>query len=182
MPGVDLWKDEPDAFAAASLFGEVTGTRPNGPLTIPTDTGKMDVLRPGSAEGWLFPANLTLLANLCGTPWMPDPTGAILVIEEIGEEAYRVDRLLSQLWNAGVLGSIAGLVFGAFTGTEPKRISIDPLPIEEVFAEYVQRADVPTLAGLPYGHIQSKLTLPVGVSARVDAEGGELHIMESGVA
>lgn len=176
MPGVDMWTEEPEPFAEESFLrataGNWSGMLPNPPED-PPPTG----LFPGKAEGRLLPANLTLLAALCGTPYMPDPDGAILLIEEIGEEAYRVDRLLSQLWNAGILKRISGLALGAFTGTDPTRISIDPLPIGEVFAEYVRRAAVPAVQGIPYGHIARKLTLPVGAPARIDGEAGTIELL-----
>lgn len=175
MPGVDLWEPEPDAFAEQSFLRAVAGDwvgALNSPAGAPAPSG----LFPGTAEGPLLPANLTLLASLCGTPYMPNPDGAILLIEEIGEEAYRVDRLMSQLWNSGILQRIGGLALGAFTGTDPTRISIAPLPIEEVFAEYVRRAGIPAVQGIPYGHIRQKLTLPVGAPARINGNTGTLEI------
>ncbi len=180
MPGVDMWSDEVDEFAIQGFLSALTSTEPLGEISSSEEEG-IRPLHPGNAEGHLVPANLTLLASLCGTPYMPDMNGAILLIEEIGEEAYRVDRLLSQLWNGGILKHIVGLAFGAFTGTDPKRISVDPLPIEEVFEEYIRRADLPAISGVPYGHIKGKLTLPVGVRARIDGTNGKLELLESGV-
>ena len=180
MPGVDFWNDEPERYTTDSFFRAVSDNQPAGILTSPDGTVESVGLRPGVVEGKLIPANLTLLATLCGSPYIPEMQGVILLIEEIGEEAYRVDRLLSQLWNAGILKSIGGLAFGAFTGTDPKRISVDPLPIEEVFDEYIARANVPTIKGISYGHISSKLTLPVGIPARLDGRAGTLELLESG--
>ena len=180
MPGVDMWSDEVDPFAIDSLLATLTTAQPISISSSREDEG-ITSLYPGKAEGQLIPVNLTLLATLCGTPYVPDMNGAILLIEEIGEEAYRVDRLFSQLWNSGILKQISGLAFGAFTGTDPKRISVDPLPIEEVFKEYVERAKVPTIYGVPYGHIKRKLTLPVGVQARLDGTSGYLKLLETGV-
>ena len=176
MPGVDMWEDEPDPYAMRSFLGAISGTTSPGPVLPPDEDEPITGRFPGTAVGPLIPDNLTLLAALCGTPYLPDMNGAILLIEEIGEEAYRVDRLLSQLWNAGILKKIAGLAFGAFTGTEPKRISIDPLPIDEVFREYIDRSGVPTVSGVPYGHITRKVTLPVGLQARIDGTEGRLEV------
>ena len=181
LPGVDFWKDMIDQFAEESFWRILTDPEPIGPVVQPPDQ-PLTCIQPGTAEGYLVPANLTLLASIVGTPWFPPLDGAILVIEEIGEEAYRVDRLLAQLWNAGALSNLAGLVFGAFTGAAPKRISVDPLPIEEVFAEYARRVARPTVQGLLYGHIATKLTLPLGVRARLDANAGSLEIIDSAVA
>jgi muramoyltetrapeptide carboxypeptidase len=180
MPGVDFWSESIDPFAEESFWRAVTDTRPIGPIRQP-EGHPIVGLRSGVAEGRLVAGNLTLLAALVGTRYLPKMDGAILLVEEIGEEAYRVDRLLSQLYNAGILGRIAGLAFGAFTDAGPKRVSVDPLPVEEVFSEYVERAGVPAIGGLLYGHIPTKLTLPVGVQVRIDGGRGEMKVLEAGV-
>lgn len=181
MPGVDFWNTgNIDPFAEEWFWRCVTSPRPLGRIRQPEEypiTG----LAPGTAEGALLAGNLTLLASITGTPYLPKPSGTILLIEEIGEEAYRVDRLLAQLHNAGVLKKIAGLAFGAFTGTKPTRVSVDPLPMEEVFAEYVHRAGVPAVGGILYGHITTKLTLPLGLRTRIDGKRGTMQVLEGGV-
>ncbi len=175
MPGVDFWQDDIDAFAERSFWTAVTSAEPLGPIVQP-ESHQLTPLRDGVARGRLIPANLTLLTALLGTPYLPDLAGAILLIEEIGEETYRLDRHLSQLDNAGVLRSIAGLAFGAFTGTEPKRVSVDPLPLDAVLSHYLDRAGVPAVGGILYGHIDTKLTLPVGAPAMIDGSRGELVV------
>jgi muramoyltetrapeptide carboxypeptidase len=180
MPGVDFWDETIDAFAEQSFWQAVTSTEPPGVISQPTDH-PVTPLHPGTAEGWLLPANLTLLTTIVGTPYLPDLTGAVLLIEEIGEEAYRLDRHLSQLYNAGVLNRINALALGAFTGTDAKRISVDPLPVEEVFNEYISRAAVPAIGGVLYGHIDTKLTLPLGVRVRVDGDTGAMEVCDAGV-
>lgn len=182
MPGVDFWNAGAiDPFAEESFWRAVTSARPLGAVKQP-DEHPITGCAPGTAEGPLLAGNLTLLTALVGTPYLPKPDGAVLIVEEIGEEAYRVDRLLSQLWNAGILRKIAGLGFGAFTDAKPTRVSVDPLPMEEVFTEYIRRAAVPTVQGLLFGHIATKLTLPVGARARIDGRRGTLRLLEAGVA
>jgi muramoyltetrapeptide carboxypeptidase len=182
MPGVDFWKDdENDAFAEESFWRAVTSAKPLGTIRQPEESPIVG-LRKGVAEGWLLAGNLTLLAAITGTPYLPKPEGALLLVEEIGEEAYRVDRLLSQLYNAKILSKVSALAFGAFTDTKPTRVSVEPLPIEDVFAEYVRRAAVPAIGGLLYGHIPTKLTLPLGVHARLDGTRGTLKLLEAGVS
>lgn len=181
MAGVDFWDTgNLDPLAEETFWRAITSTRPLGTIRQPEES-PIEGLAKGSAEGWLLAGNLTLLATITGTPYMPKSNGAILLIEEIGEEAYRVDRLLSQLWNAGTLRSINGLAFGAFTGTRPTRVSVDPLPLEEVLGEYVRRANVPSIGGLLYGHIKKKLTLPIGARVRIDGTRGTMRVLEGGV-
>jgi len=181
MPGVDFWNHaEIDPLAEESFWRALTSPKPLGKIAQPPEH-PIRGLHKGTAEGWLLCGNLTLLANIVGTPYLPKPNGAVLMVEEIGEEAYRVDRLFSQLYNAGVLENSVGLALGAFTGTKPTRVSVDPLPIDDVFAEYVRRAAVPAVGGVLYGHIPTKLTLPLGVRVRLDGSRGSLRILESGV-
>jgi len=182
MAGVDFWNAEQiDALAEETFWKSVTSQRPLGALS-PDPACEHRRLRRGVAEGPLLCGNLTMLASIAGTPYLPKLREPVVLIEEIGEEAYRVDRLLSQLWNCGLLKGASGIALGAFTNAKPTRVSVEPLPMEEVFAEYVLRAGVPAVAGVPYGHIPRKATVPFGVRARVDGSRGVLRILEGGVA
>lgn len=181
MPGVDFWNPEGvDPLAEETFWRSVTSVRPLGRLS-PDPACETLTLQRGRAEGPLLCGNLTMLASITGTPWFPKMDAPVVLVEEIGEEAYRVDRLLSQLWNAGLLKRASALAFGAFTNAKPTRVSVEPLPMGEVFAEYVRRADLPAVAGVPYGHIPRKATVPFGVRARVDGSRGVVQILESGV-
>lgn len=181
MPGVDFGGESIEAFAEESFWAAVTSARSVGSLRSP-DGESITGLAKGRAEGRLIAGNLTLAAALCGTRYLPTTAGSIVLLEEIGEEAYRVDRLLSQLWNAGALRKIAGLALGAFTDSGPRRVSVDPLPIDEVFDEYIRRAGVPSVGGVSYGHVPKKLTLAIGVHAALDGSKGVLRLVESGVS
>ena len=115
-------------------------------------------------------ANLTMIAALVGTPYLPDLTGAILFLEEVGEPPYRIDRLLAQLRLAGVLDRLGGLVLGGFTGAEPPQ-NRPSLSLDAVLAHYTADLACPVAQGLVYGHFNPKSTLPVGVRARLEVEG-----------
>lgn len=181
MPGVDFWMSNgPDPFAESAFWQSVTSPLAAGRLRT-ADGGAFAPLYAGVAVGRLIAANLTLLCALIGTPYIPDLAGSILLIEEIGEEAYRVDRLLCQLSNAGILDKVGGIALGAFTGTEPTRVSVDSLPIEDVFQHYLNRAGVPAIGNVPYGHIAGKLTIPVGAMVELDGSAGQLVVVQSGV-
>jgi muramoyltetrapeptide carboxypeptidase len=136
-------------------------------------------MRPGTAEGVLIGGNLTLLTRLVGTPYLPDLAGAILFLEDVGEEPYRIDGLLAQLNLAGILDRIGGLVLGAFTAASPARLG-PTLALREVFDDYFGEAPYPVARGLVYGHIASKNTLPIGVRARLEvgASRAALSILE----
>jgi muramoyltetrapeptide carboxypeptidase len=132
-------------------------------------------LRSGRAEGRLVGGNLALLASLCGTPFAPDYTNAILVLEDIGEPTYRIDRMLRQLALSGALERVAGIAFGSFTdGTEEGDDSSRAL--DDVLAEAAALAGVPAVAGIPVGHIDDQWTLPLGAIAELDADRCSLHV------
>jgi muramoyltetrapeptide carboxypeptidase len=124
-------------------------------------------LKEGTTEGMIVGGNLTMIASLLGTPFMPELDGAILFLEEIGEPPYRVDRLLAQLHLGGVFDRIGGLVFGAFTGISVANGS-PTLHLREVIDHYAQHVNGPVAGGLIYGHIRPKLSIPIGVQARLE--------------
>ncbi|HEX8385111.1 MAG TPA: LD-carboxypeptidase, partial [Rubricoccaceae bacterium] len=133
-------------------------------------------LRDGEAEGVLLGGNLTLVAALLGTPFLPDLTGAILVVEDVGEAPYRVDGLLARLKLAGVLERLGGLVFGLFTGADPLP-GRPSLALDEVLDHYAACVDGPVAAGLTYGHVRRKVTLPVGVRCRLTVDGTDARLV-----
>ena len=136
---------------------------------------RLHAMRDGEAEGVLLGGNLALTAALLGTPYLPDLTGAILFLEDVGEPPYRIDGLLARLRLAGVLGRLGGLVFGMFTGAEAPA-GRPSLSVEEVLAHYAPCVDGPVASGLVYGHVRRKSTLPVGVRARLRVAGPEAEL------
>jgi muramoyltetrapeptide carboxypeptidase len=133
------------------------------------------VLRPGRASGRLVGGNLALLAALAGTPFAPDYDGAILVVEDVGETTYRIDRMLRQLQLSGALARVAGIVFGHFTeGTDPTDVTSRRL--DDVLREAADVAGVPAIAGAPIGHIDDQWTIPLGATAELDAGALSLHV------
>jgi muramoyltetrapeptide carboxypeptidase len=129
-------------------------------------TGKRD----GAHEGPLVGGNLSMLAALVGTPYMPDLSGAIVFVEDVGEPPYRIDGLLARLRLAGILDRLGGLVFGAFTNAEPAA-GRPSLSVDDVIAHYARYVKGPVACRLVYGHFPRKSTLPVGATARLDVSG-----------
>jgi muramoyltetrapeptide carboxypeptidase len=166
----------PTARAAISEFSRNSLARAVIEQRDPCGTAhNARVLRSGRAEGRLVGGNLALLAALVGTPYAPDYTNAILVIEDVGEQTYRIDRMLRQLQLSGALARVAGIVFGHFTeGTEPGDASSREL--DEVLREAVDVAGVPAIAGAPIGHIDDQWTIPLGAEAQLDADARTLRV------
>ena len=136
-------------------------------------------LADGEAEGVLLGGNLALVTALLGTPYLPDLSGAILFVEDVGEAPYRIDGMLARLRLAGVLEQLGGLVFGMFTGAEVAE-GRPTFSVDEVLAQYAPHVGGPVATGLVYGHVPRKSTLPVGVRARLTCGGGEarLHVLD----
>lgn len=142
---------------------------------------RLTTLVGGRAQGRLVGGNLTLLTHLAGTPYFPDLTGAILFLEDIGEQVYRIDRMLTQLRLTGALTSVAGVVFGKFTNCLPAYSSRRSLTLEEVLGEWSQAVGAPTLRGLMIGHVTDMTVVPLGCQAELDADAGTLTLLEAGV-
>ena len=123
--------------------------------------------RGGRARGRLIGGNLAMFCALLGTPYLPDVDGALLFVEDISEEPYRVDRMLSQLRLSSVLDRIAGLVVGSFSGAESP---------DAVLADHLPKLRCPVLAGWPAGHGQPNRPLPLGVMAEMDVAAGTLTL------
>lgn len=168
-------------FSADSLLRALTVADPAGLLAFPEDGGRARTIAPGVAEGPLVGGNLSLVASTLGTPYAIQAEGALLFLEEVGEAAYRIDRLLSQLRLAGVLGSAAGIVIGGIT--EVPDAGAEHVPsIDEVLADLLGDLGIPVAYGFPFGHVDDNWTLPVGVCARLDAGAGTLELLEGAVA
>jgi muramoyltetrapeptide carboxypeptidase len=135
-------------------------------------------VRPGRAHGRLVGGNLALLAALAGTPYAPDYRGALLVLEDVGEPAYRIDRMLTQLRLSGALAQIAGLVVGHFTEATPGH-DLSPEAVDALIGEAADVAGVPALAGVPVGHIDDQWTIPLGANAELDAESLTVTVQRS---
>ena len=138
------------------------------------------MLAPGRARGRLVGGNLAILCALAGTAYAPDYRNAILVLEDVNEAVYRIDRMLTQLRLTGALGACAGLVFGQFTDIphdEPEE-SLGARTLDEVLGEVASTLGVPCIAGAPIGHVADQWTLPLGAEAELDADAGTLRILQ----
>lgn len=138
----------------------------------------IDCIHSGRARGRLVGGNLALVAALAGTPYAFELDGAILVVEDVNEAVYRIDRMLMQLWLSGGLRRVAGLAFGRFTEipTDPSDVE---RPLERVLREFAVRCGVPAVAGIPVGHVADHITFPIGAMAELDADARTLIIEPS---
>ncbi len=143
--------------------------------------GRTSTIRPGRASGHLVGGNLAVLSALAGSRYWPEFRGAILLLEEVNEYIYRVDRMLSTLHLAGALDGLAGVVLGGFTNCGPGE-GHGALTLDEVFDDYFKPLGVPVFSGASFGHIRKKWTLPIGASAEMDADAGTLRLLQPAVS
>ena len=128
----------------------------------------------GAAEGPLLVGNLTVATHLLGTAHLPPLNGAVLVLEDVGEAPYRIDRLLTHWRLCGALQKLAAIGFGSFSDCDDPE---SPTPLELVLRERTADLGIPVLAGLPVGHTAGNAALPLGVRARLDADAGRLELL-----
>lgn len=163
MPASDMLQPGRDADTDA-VFALLRNGLQSGDVLAPA-LQATDLHVPGRAEGRLIGGNLSLVAGLLGTPWAWDAQGALLFLEDIHEDLYRVDRLLTQLRLAGVLGAVNGFLLGSFTeATAPT----------ELLRSMLMPLGKPLLAGWPTGHGTPNRPLPMNVAVALDSTAGTL--------
>lgn len=163
----------------AEPAGTLEAVTPPGGVLVPQE-GRVITLAGGRGTGPLLGGNLTLLQSLLGTRFLPDLRGAILFLEDINEDLYRVDRMLAHLRLAGALEGVAGVAIGQFT--DCRRATADGgLGLDDVVHTYFGGLGVPVVMGLPIGHIAAQWTIPVGVRGELDADAGTLTLLDPAV-
>jgi muramoyltetrapeptide carboxypeptidase len=141
---------------------------------------RIQTLTPGIASGPLIGGNLSIVAALLGSSFLPSFEGAILFLEDINEDIYRLDRMLTSLGLAGFLKQIRGFVFGTCEECEPGE-GYGSLTIEEVFDDHIKPLGVPAWRGAMIGHRMPQFTLPIGVDVEIDASKGTVRMLEPAV-
>ena len=161
--------DEPDDIMLACLQDLFSGEGEGTGWRLPKDSE--GVLAGRELHGaQLWGGNLAVLCSLVGTPWLPPIQGGVLFLEDVGEHPYRIERMLTQLLYAGVLGRQKAIVLGQFT--DYHRTSHDKgFSLATVVAWLRQHTRVPVLTGLPFGHVPTKVALPVGAKVALAVEG-----------
>lgn len=154
-----------DQASRADLAALLAGRRP-WPVAL---SGQ--ALAPGQAVGPLLGGNLTTLCSLVGTPWLPDLSGAVLIIEDTGEAPYRLDRLLTQLALSGALERVAGVAVGRLSEQES-----DPPGLAEALARRLAGLGKPVVMNLPFGHGAANRPLPLGATAEINGNTGVLTV------
>ena len=134
-------------------------------------------IRGGKARGELVGGNLTVLTALAGSPYLPDFSGKILFLEDVGEAPYRIDRMFSTLKLMGALDKISGFIFGECTDCKPGD-GYGSLTLEQILDDYITPLKIPAYRGAMIGHIREQFILPVGGQVELDADAGAFRLLE----
>jgi muramoyltetrapeptide carboxypeptidase len=160
-----------------ALFGLLE--RPGQGLLL----SELETMMPGRVQGPLLGGNLEVFSRLLGTPYLPDPTGAVLVLEDIGERPYKVDRLITHLDLAGIFDAVAAVVVGEFKDcTEREGSKLAGTTVEAVLEERLGRLPIPVVKGGKFGHGDSNAPLPYGALVELDTRSETLVALEGAVS
>jgi len=179
MPA-SCWSDEPlDDFSRESMYRTLMNTDPLDDIPNPAGYARHTV-NPGVCEGQLVGGNLSLVTGILGTPWELDTRGRILFLEDIGEYTYRLDHMFTHLRLAGKFDDCAGVVLGDYRNCEIEYPGFG-FTLEELVHDIIAPCGKPIFMGLQAGHCTPKITLPLGVRCRLDADNCTLTALESAV-
>ena len=182
--GISTWNEYSTKFVEKLLFNAEVFSMEN-----PTETGdslirtkdRVLTINSGTAKGKLLGGNLSVLTAMVGSQYLPGFKDNILFLEEVGEDIYRVDRMLTQLKLAGILNQISGFVFGKCSDCGPGS-GFGSLTLEEVLDDHIKPLGIPAWYGSMIGHIENKFTIPLGVKAEINADKGMISLLEPAVS
>jgi muramoyltetrapeptide carboxypeptidase len=180
MLAVDF-ADEVSSFTEEIFWAMVTSNKKIGKIHQPDDE-KIFTLVKGVSKGRIAGGNLSLLSSLVGTNYLPELKDKILLIEEVSEVPYRIDRMLNQLRLAKVFNQVKGVILGAFTDCNETDPAKRTLTLGEVIADYFESLKIPVIYNLKHGHIKDSITIPIGIMVKLNASRNYLEIAESAVS
>ncbi len=180
MVAVDF-HDEVSSFTEEVFWRTITSNKKIGKLQNPRKE-KFYLLNKGRAGGRILGGNLSLLNSLIGTEYLPKLKGAILLLEDIHEAPYRIDRMLNQLRLAKIFKQINGVMLGHFVDCVEQDPTKKSFTLNEVIVEYFQSLKMPVLYNIKHGHIKDNITIPYGVKCVLNATKGTIEIPENAVS
>jgi len=181
--GISTWNAFSTDFVKRLLFDGLAFSMEN-PHEIGDNLTQTEdrilTIKSGQARGRLLGGNLSVFSAMVGSDYLPDFKGNIMFLEEVGEEVYRVDRMLTQLKLAGLLDQLSGFIFGKCSQCGPGE-DYGSLTLEQVLDQHIKPLGIPAWYGAMIGHIEDKFTLPLGINAEIDAGQGRITLLEPAV-
>ncbi|MBW4664317.1 MAG: LD-carboxypeptidase [Chroococcus sp. CMT-3BRIN-NPC107] len=183
--GLTSWRKSQTVYFRRVLFAGETVTIANVKDGDDSDRlmqvkNRIQTITPGIAKGKLIGGNLSVLSGIVGSPYLPNMAGAILFLEDTGENIYRLDRLMTHLKIAGVFDKLAGFIFGQCPGCTPDA-DYGSLTLEEIVWGHIQPLKIPAYYGAAIGHVENIVTLPIGLDVEIDANAGIIRMLEAAV-
>jgi muramoyltetrapeptide carboxypeptidase len=179
MVAVDF-AGEVSPFTEENFWKMVTSDKKIGRLYNPNDE-KFFLLSKGKAEGRILGGNLTVINSMMGTGYLPDFSKSLLMLEDINEPPYKVDRMLNQMRLAKIIKKAAGIILGRFVNCYEADQMKNTLTLNEVVEEYFSSLKIPVIYNFKHGHIKDNLTVPLGIPAYMNSEKGIIEITENAV-
>jgi muramoyltetrapeptide carboxypeptidase len=179
MVAVDFYEDV-SPYTEENFWAMITSNKKFGKIKYPQDE-KLPSLVKGSASGRLIGGNLAVFASLIGTEYLPNISGNILLIEDIGELPYKVDRMLNQLKFANIFKKAKGIILGRFVDCYEHDPNKKTLTLGEVIDNYIGSLKIPSIYTFPHGHIKDFITMPMGIKIKLNASRGIVEFEESAV-
>lgn len=174
------FSDEINNFAEENFWKVLTSSKKIGKIHNPRNE-KFYILNSGRAEGKIIGGNLSLIISLMGTEYLPVFKNSILLIEEIGEKPYRIDRMINQLKIAKVLKDVKGVILGRFVDCYEDKTEANPITLNEVIENYFSSLKIPVIYSVSHGHIKENITIPLGINCNLNASRGFIELTESAV-
>jgi muramoyltetrapeptide carboxypeptidase len=179
MPTIDFGKRN-SRYNVLNFFKALNTTEPIGKISYPRNH-KIEKINSGKAEGIIIGGNLSLMAKLVGSEYLPSFKDRIVFFEDIGENPERVDGYLAQLFLSTDFRKAKGYIVGEFSDSSYKEKSKKSWTVKKVIKDYFSRSGKPVIYGFPCGHGNEKITIPVGIKVLLDADRKKVVFNEAGV-
>jgi muramoyltetrapeptide carboxypeptidase len=177
MAGVDF-SNEISRFTEENFWNTLTNYDPV--IVNYPGNEKLDSLSMGVSTGILIGGNLSLFSSLIGLKYLPVPGGKILMLEEVGEVPYRIDRMLNQIRLSGYFNLIEGIILGGFTDCEELEPDRKTISLSDVMHDYFGKGfSIPVLFNFSHGHLKDNLTVPLGIKVRINGNKRSIEFLES---
>lgn len=170
-------KSEWNPFTKAS-FEDVLIKKKKGMYLLPEEQEDAFTIESGKTEGNIVGGNLSVLVAMIGSEYLPDFNNKILFLEDVGEDIYRMDRMLTQLKISGILYQISGFIFGKCTNCD---VGENSLTINQVFNDHIKPLGIPAFYGAMISHEAQNVTIPFGLRAKMDADKKQFEMLSNGV-
>jgi len=180
MVAVDFSSNKVNPFTEENFWKIITSSKKIGKIKNPNNE-KFYTLTKGRGEGDLLGGNLALLISLMGTEYQPNYNNSVLLLEDIGEDPYRIDRMLYQLKYAKVFSKIKGIILGRFVDCYIKDKTQNSLTLNDVISDYFEKLKIPVIYNVKHGHIKENLTIPWGLKTKINTTRCFIEITESAV-